>query len=468
MFDRLRAAVSFRCTVISRVLLLLALSAGTAWALLTPDLLFARLVLAGLLALATIELIHFLERSYRAITDNLNYIRHHDFGTTLPVSAQAPGYAELALAMRNITDEFRRLNAAKAASLQYLEVVIEHAGVALLCVDDRERIRLFNPRARTLLCTPLLHTLAGVDQIDVTLGQTVRTIHGGERQLVRSTIAGMPRQFVCQATAFELLGERYKLVSLQDIHDELERLEVESWQRLLQVMTHEIMNSLTPIVSLTAVLRDEIGSTADDNAQREPADYRTALRMAADRQPSRDIIERSLAALETRSRRLIEFVHAYASVAQVPAPILTGVDLREVVEHITSTVAPDLARHGIVLTTACDDSPTVRCDRAQIEQVLLNLVRNASEALHGRDDPRIELRVVPDAAGTAMIEVADNGPGIAPEHMEKIFVPFFTTKPKGTGIGLSVSRQIMLLQKGGLSVTSRPGAGATFSVSFDR
>lgn len=457
------SAVSFRVAVAIRVFFLLVLSLGTAWAWLTPGMRFAPLVLAVLLILATVELIHYLERSYRAIAEHLDYLRHHDYGTRLPLRHRAPPFAELAGAMQSITDEFRRLSADKAASLQYLEVVIEHVSVALLCVDAGERIRLFNPKARAMLRTPFLHTLAGLDQVDANLGRAIRAIDDGQSRLVQCTIAQARLQLVCHATQFELLGERYKLVSLQDIRDELEQREVESWQRLLQVMTHEIMNSLTPIVSLTEVLREELG-TAVPGESPDAGTLTPAMREADERR--RDTIERSLRAIETRSRRLLEFVDAYASVANVPAPVMTRVDLREVLEHIVSAVTPDLARNGVALAQAISGELSVHCDRAQLEQVLLNLIRNAVEALRGRVDAHIDLRAATNASGQIVIEVEDNGPGISAEHLERIFVPFFTTKPKGSGIGLSVSRQIMLLNKGGLNVSSRPGAGARFRVWF--
>jgi two-component system nitrogen regulation sensor histidine kinase NtrY len=175
---------------------------------------------------------------------------------------------------------------------------------------------------------------------------------------------------------------------------------------------------------------------------------------------------RSVTAIHTRSAGLLDFVQAYRSFAKLPTPVFSDVDVRTLLERVRTLMAQELEARKISLSLWCEDSLVIHADAGQAEQVLINLVRNAMDALSEVSNPRIDLRGLRDDRGRVLLQVGDNGPGISPEHLDDIFVPFFTTKKSGTGVGLSISRQIMQANNGFISVRSAPGEGCAFTLKF--
>jgi signal transduction histidine kinase len=278
----------------------------------------------------------------------------------------------------------------------------------------------------------------------------------GEHTLIQLRIDGEAVQLASYVTEFQLLDERHRLISFQNIRDELEQREVDFSQKLIKVLTHEIMNSVTPIISLTKLIRDRLvdGQSGELSAQNLTSDEQHDL-------------ARSLASIHSRGSGLLRFVQAYSALTNLPRPNLSAVDVATLLNGVHALLAPALEAEGLSLqaqTTGANLS--MRADPQQIEQVLINLVKNAAEALAGRGDGRVVLRGARDDQGKVLIQVVDNGPGIDPGQIDDIFLPFFTTKRSGSGVGLSVSRQIMALNKGLLTVKSEPGRGSEFTLRF--
>ncbi len=222
------------------------------------------------------------------------------------------------------------------------------------------------------------------------------------------------------------------------------------------MLTHEIMNSVTPIISLSRLIRE----TMIDDSGASPA-----FRALAPQE--QDDMLRSITAIHTRSSGLLDFVQAYHSFAKLPAPVVSDINVRSLLERVRTLMAQEIDAQHISLELECDDAGlSIRADARQTEQVLINLLRNAVEALANSPAPRIDLRGLRDDQGKILLQVIDNGPGIAPEHLDDIFVPFFTTKRNGTGVGLSISRQIMQANKGLISVRSAPGEGCALTLKF--
>ena len=255
-------------------------------------------------------------------------------------------------------------------------------------------------------------------------------------------------QLAVSATVFRLHEQEYTLVSLQNIHSELEEQELEAWQRLIRLLTHEIMNSITPITSLAA--------TADGLLRQVPL----SSDGLADAQEAVETIHR-------RSAGLLHFVEDYRQPTRLPTPHFQILSVREVGGRIEQLMRPQLAQAGIAFhLEIVPESLELTADPEQLEQVLINLLTNALQALQGQQEGRIALRARMDGRGRVVVEVADNGPGIVPEALEKIFIPFFTTKPTGSGIGLSLCQQIMRLHRGTISACSRPGEETVFVLRF--
>jgi two-component system nitrogen regulation sensor histidine kinase NtrY len=447
---------NFRANVLVRVLILIVLCLTLIWGWLNTDWLATPALCLALIAASAVELIYYVERTTREFTSFLSFVAHHDYSTPIPLPEKGPIFRELQSAYRLLSEEFRRLNLQKAANLQYLETVVEHVSVALCCLDARGYVRMMNQPARQLFGLPFMNSWHTFGRVDSRLPEILQKMADGERTLLAVTREDDNLQLLLYATTFELLGERYKLVSFQNIREELDRQETESWQKLIRVLTHEIMNSVTPIISLSGLVRETM------------IDETTAPPTVRTLQPSQqnDML-RSVTAIHSRSRGLMDFVRAYRSFAKLPEPVLADADALGLLERARLLMSGDIDKHGIdVEVQGSGDSPAIRVDAGQIEQVLINLIRNAIEALESVPAPNIILRASRNAHNEVLLQVIDNGPGIPAEHLESVFVPFFTTKRNGTGVGLSVSRQIVQLNRGWISVRSVPGEGCAFTLKF--
>ena len=447
---------NFRTNVLVRVLILIALCLILVWGWLNTTWVATPVLCLALIVACAIELIHYVEMTTREFATFLSFVAHHDYSTPIPMPQKGSVFTELQSAYRFLSEEFRRLNLQKAANLQYLEAVVEHVSVALCCLDERGYVRMMNKPARQLFGLPFLNSWHTFSRIDQRLPEILQKLRDSERTLLAVTREDDNLQLLLYATTFELLGERYKLVSFQNIRDELDRQETDSWQKLIRVLTHEIMNSVTPIISLSGLVRETmIDETTDPPAVRdlEPSQQNDMLR--------------SVTAIHTRSRGLLDFVRAYHGFARLPEPVLADVEVRPLLERVRQLMSGDAQTHGIALEAQCsDERSSVRVDAGQIEQVLINLIRNATEALAGNPAPKINLRATRNAQNEVLLQVMDNGIGISAEHLDSVFVPFFTTKRNGTGVGLSVSRQLVQKNHGWISVRSAPGDGCVFTLKF--
>jgi nitrogen fixation/metabolism regulation signal transduction histidine kinase len=447
---------NFRVRVTVRVLLIFAFSLALAWGWQNTTWVATLLVLAVLIVLGVFELIHYVERTSRELTGFLRFVGSQDFSTSIALPRKGRVLAELQDAYKVLGEAFRRLNRQKAANHQYLEAVVEHVGVALVCFDDEGAVTMMNEPARQLFGIPHLNSLRTFGHVDARLPDLLRALGEGERTLFSMKHGDDILQLVLYATRFELLEERYKLVSFQNIRKELDQREIDSWQKLTRVLTHEIMNSVTPITSLSRLMRD----TMIDETGEAPV-FRTLTT-----QEQTDML-RSVTAIHARSCGLLDFVEAYRSFTKLPTPTFATFTVLSLLERVSTLMARELQKRKIALTFECEEAELlVRADAGQAEQVLINLLRNAVEALAETSDPRITLRASRDERGKALFQVEDNGPGIAPENLDDIFVPFFTTKRNGTGVGLSVSRQIMQANNGLISVRSMLGRGSAFTLKF--
>jgi signal transduction histidine kinase len=245
-------------------------------------------------------------------------------------------------------------------------------------------------------------------------------------------------------------------VSLQNIRGELEETEIEAWRKLIRVLTHEIMNSITPISSLA--------STVNDLVRRPPS--ATEGTGSSEPETRIDVIQ-ALETIQKRSEGLLHFVDAYRNLTLIPRPKFRLIRLDELLGRVRRLMDASIREHGIGFEIRVEpETLEIAADPELLEQVLINLLVNARQAVEGRPGARIAVTARLDARGRVLIQVTDNGPGIAPENLEQIFVPFFSTKENGSGIGLSLSRQIMRLHDGTISVHSKPGEDTVFTLRF--
>lgn len=445
---------SFRLNVLLRLALFVALAFVALWGATNTDWQVTPAVSGVLAAGMLVELVRYVESVNRELAAFLEFIAHDDFSTSFPIRVKGRVFDDLEEAYGVLLAKYRGLNEARELNHRYLEALVEHVSTALLCLDDEDKVTLMNRQAKRLFRIPHLNSLQSLQRIDPALPAEIESLGDGDRTLIRPQIDGDSLQLAVYLTEFVLLDRKYRLISFTNIRDELEQREIDFSQKLIKVLTHEIMNSVTPIIALCKVIEESLAEAPD--GARSPAEL-----------PDADDLKRSVASIQSRGDGLLRFVQAYRSLTSLPKPERRPVDVRELLAETVTLLAPTLEPKGIRLETRIDgEGLSIEADPEQLQQVLINLVRNAVEALEGQSGGRIVLSGARDADGKTSIRVTDNGPGIPEEHIENVFVPFFTTKRGGTGVGLSVSRQILFLNRGLISVRSNAGRGAEFTLQF--
>jgi nitrogen fixation/metabolism regulation signal transduction histidine kinase len=429
---------SFRVNVVARVALLAALTFALWWSVLRTSWDATPVICAVLLLLTISELIRYVESGTRDLRNLLRAVAGGDFTAALPRRRSSAPFTEYEEASRTLMQAYQRLDLRRAASDDLLHEVVEHMGAAVLCFSAAGRIAFANAAARALLGMPSGAHFSLLAVAHAQLPARLMSLRNDERAQIELTAAGERALLLLHARRFTLLEETFTVVFCHDIRSELESRDVEAWQTLTRVLTHEMMNSLTPIMTLSGLLRDTLG-TRDGAAP-----------------PMEDVTE-SLEVIHERSSGLARFIQAYRQFSHPPAPAPVDIPAAVLLERAARLKKAELAQARVSLELNADPAAVLYVDAQQIEQVLINLLRNAQDALVDRLDGHIELRGVCDGTGGVLIHVTDNGPGIDPSIEDKVFVPFFTTRTGGTGIGLALSRQIVQLNGGKIGVESRPG-----------
>ncbi len=369
---------------------------------------------------------------------------------------------------------------------RYYGILLEQVSTGIVVVNNKGNILLANRAAKELLNYPFLTHVEQLKRVDSNLHRVFsRLAQESRHQIVKEVYESGMMRLSLQATSFVNQGAALRVISIHDIRHELDAKELESWQKLIRVLTHEIMNSITPITSLSETLLKYYipggytagGTTKDAAVYREegvPQDtVRGVVKDATESAAEGPMVDRvggvvdektiantvkGLEVINERGVGLIRFVESYRKLTRLSKPVLKPVALKGLIEHLLVLLEnePDFHRiHFLVEINPADVS--VEVDEAQISQVFINLIKNAMQAMEGVDSPQIDISAAKSERGFFEVSVMDNGPGISPEVMEQIFVPFFTTKESGSGIGLSLSRQIMKNHGGSIEVTSSPG-----------
>jgi len=397
-------------------------------------------------------LIRYTEKTARDLTRFLESVRYADFTRRFTDEDRGPLFEDLRDAFEEVTSEFRRLRAEKERQVRYLEQVVQHLGVALITFREDGTVQLMNTAARRLLRTGPIRQVEALERVHPDLVAALRSLDSGEQTMVRVEEADRTLQLAVRVRRFQLQGEPHALASFQDLRNELEEKEMEAWQQLTSVLTHEIMNSVAPISSLASTAHRRLQATADGTPVPAAA--------AHDVQEAVDTIER-------RSERLMNFVDAYRSFTDIPSPDFEVLAVRALFDDVRRLLRGQIEERALTVDVTVDPPDlTLTADPDLLDQVLVNLALNALQAVEDQDDGHITFRASVDRRSRPVLRVEDNGPGIPPDVQDKIFVPFFTTKEEGSGIGLSLARQIMRLHGGTISVRSTPGEGTVFALRF--
>lgn len=446
----------FRINVTTRILLL-SLFLSLFFFLLFRTELFAALFITGVLSIYQIySLIRYVETTNRDLSRFFETVKYEDFSQTFKDDGRGKSFSELRTAFNDVCDAFRKARSEKEEHYHYLQTVVQHIGVGLIALQRNGDVELINTAAKRLLKVPRLKNVKSLDKLSPQLVDKLLKLRSKERALIKVYDNGELLYLNLYATEFKLGGQDISLVSIQNIQSELEKTEIEAWQKLIRVLTHEIMNSITPISSLASTMSELMGEDSSGLTPDTEADQETL-----------DDMRQAIKTIQKRSQGLLHFVDAYRNLTLIPQPNFQIFPLQELFERVEKLMQTNIEEKGIDFKATVEPkSLELTADPELIEQVLINLLLNALQALDQRQDPHIRLDAHLDDRGRILIKIRDNGPGITKENMDKIFIPFFSTKDGGSGIGLSFSRQIMRLHKGTINAHSIPDEQTTFTLRF--
>ncbi len=439
--------------IIFRVLLIFSIALLAGWAVAENSFVLASVCLILEFPLV-FNLINYLNTTNRRMSYFLESIRNNDSTLLFPTNISGKSIRELYQGLTKINEQIQQLKIENKQREQYFQTLLEQVATGIVTFNSKGFVLHANSAARKMLAVEVLTHINQLERINRNLFQAVQIIKPFEQKLVSMSTERGTIELSLKATSFKTNNDELILLSIQDIRNELDEKELDSWMKLIRVLMHEIMNSIAPITSLSESLTKYF-----------TIDGRPALPEEVDEKTIQTTI-RGLNVIKEQGNGLMLFVESYRKLTRLPKPDRKIFKVTDLVDRIKVLYFSLENNDNVKLTVAVNPTEMeLFADENLISQVLLNLLKNAVEALSNQADGRIHI-VAAYTANHIEICIADNGPGISAEIMEQIFVPFFTTRENGSGIGLSLSRQIMRLHGGSLQVRSVPGKETVFSLAF--
>ncbi|SHM98791.1 Histidine kinase-, DNA gyrase B-, and HSP90-like ATPase [Cyclobacterium lianum] len=445
---------SFAFGISIRVLLIVLVVHIGLYFYISKDAFLAGAIFSLILVFQTLNLIAFSNTTNRKITRFLDSIRYSDFSSSFTKDSKlGKSFMEMNLSFNEVINAFKKTRAEKEEQVLFLQIMIQHINTGIISFEDSGKIGVVNGAAKQLLQIPQFKDIHDLGKRSPDLLQMVLKLKPGGSFSIR---INTDLHLNIQSAAFKMEGRSWILLSFQNIRSELQKNELKAWQNLTKVLRHEIMNSMTPIASLA----NSLGTILEEDTQQ------TASGRLLDNDSYQDLSE-GLETISKRSAGLVDFVNAYRDYTNIPQPQMKRVGLGKMFENISVLMKEELAERGIRLQTGIQPSGLeIMADKEMIQMILINLIKNAREAMDNARERTILLNARKDRNGHPYIQVTDHGEGIVAEALERIFVPFYTTKKNGSGIGLAISRQIMNLHQGSLEAASVPGEQTVFTLYF--
>ena len=411
------------------------------------------LIAAPVIIYQLIDIFRFQKKAQDELNEFVESVHYRDFSRYFDVRHAPIELQSLRKGFNEINTTFKVISKEKETQYQYLQKILELVDTGILSYEEQTGdVVWMNESLKKMMQLPYLKTIHSLERRDLELYKEVLTLKPGISKIASAHFEKTSFKILLSATAFQTEGKVYKLVAFQNVNEALDETESKAWQKLLSVMTHEIMNSVAPISSLADTLKHRLQQSV------------TSLN---DDSGSLDDLELGIDTIKRRSEGLLKFAETYRNLNKITTLNLKKVYVRELFGNLLQLMQPTLEQKDIELETILKDTDLqLEVDVNLVEQVLINLVVNAIEAIKDSPAPKIVLSAYVASNFRSIIKIADNGNGMPPELLDKIFVPFFSTKKNGSGIGLSLCKQIMMLHRGNVQVQSVEGEGTAFLLQF--
>ncbi len=410
------------------------------------------ILVAPVILYQLVEFYHYQIKGKKELEQFVESIQYRDFSRHFSVKKAPIELRALREGFNQITNTFKEITKEKETSFQYLQKILELVDTGIMSFNlESGDIIWMNESLKKMLNLPYLKTIHSLEKRDKDLYDEVVSLKPAESKIAIVHLENRSFKILLSGTAFQTDENKFMLIAFQNINEALDETESKAWQKLLSVMTHEIMNSVAPISSLSDTLKNRLQKSIPhlDNSDGAVHD-----------------LEIGIETIKRRSEGLLKFAETYRNLNKIVKPNLKKVYVRDLFENLYQLMEPTLEKKNIEMDIVLKDPAlTVEVDPSLIEQVLINLVINAKEALKDSDAAMIILSAAANN-NKVVIKVTDNGSGIPKDVLENIFIPFFSTKKTGSGIGLSLCKQIMMLHKGNINVHSVPGEGTAFTLQF--
>ena len=415
-------------------------------------------ILIGLLIVAQVFwLIQYVNKTNHYLTSFLEAIKYSEFTRSFELKGLGSSFDEMKGVFNNVISEFQKIRDEKEEQYFFLQNVIQHIGISMVAYQKNGKVEMYNNATKRLFRKSNLRNIQDLGDVSGELVDVLMNLKTGEKTLVKLQDHDDILQVVIYAKEFKIRDQMLTLVSIQNIQNELEEKEMEAWQKLIRVLTHEIMNSITPIVSLTSTVNGMIADVKEDDEFELPAEVEESF----------DDIQDALKTINKRSTGLLHFVETYRNLTRIPKPNFKIFKISNLFQNIAKLLDENIKKHNIDLQIMVDPVDLeLTADEELFEQVLINLLTNSIHAVANTPRAKIVLRAYLSERSRTIVQVEDNGQGIIQEVLDKIFIPFFTTKQTGSGIGLSLSRQIVRLHGGTISAQSEPNVRTVFTMRF--
>jgi two-component system, NtrC family, nitrogen regulation sensor histidine kinase NtrY len=424
------------------------------WTIFKPRMIITSVNLGILALFEVLYLIHYLNKTNRDLARLFDAFRFQDGTMTFNTPKKKDKFSSLYLSFERMLNEFRDLRGRLEREKYFYLNTLNHIGIGLIVVAQDGTVRFSNRAVQRMTESGQMDTLMDLDTLKPGLGATILKMSASSRELIKVVLHHEVVQLSVRCSMFRIDKELYRIISFQDIKIEIEKNEADAWQKLIRILTHEIMNSVSPItLTSSGIIRmlEKDGrplpvSSLDDTILNQ--------------------VLTGLQAIRKRGRGLASFVENYQAVNHVPQPVLTLIHVSGLFSHLEMIMREELQKNHVRMETiVAPVAMMLHADERLISQVLINLIRNALQAMDKLPYKQIQMAAF-QMEDQVRISVTDNGKGIPPELLDSVFVPFYTTREQGSGIGLSLSREIMKLHGGGIRVNSIPGKETTFTLLF--